>query len=269
MQRVGVLGAGGRMGRTVCQAISEDPEMELVAAIDPEFAGIDLRQLTGVESNGVQVASDAAELERADAEVVVDFTVAAAALKNMRWCATRDIHAVVGTTGLSSSELDELKEAFDASGANCVVAANFAIGAVLMARFAELAAPFMDGVEIIELHHDNKVDAPSGTALHIAKLIADSRTRSTGTPCSADPTTVQTVEGTRGGEAPGGVRVHSIRLPGLVAHHEIIFGAVGQTLAIRHDAFDRTSFMPGVLLAVRSVVGADGLTIGLGPLLGF
>jgi len=269
VQRVGVLGAGGRMGRTVCQAVIDDAEMELVAAIDPEFAGIDLRQLTGVESAGVQIASDPVELERAGAEVVVDFTVASAALQNMRWCASQGIHAVVGTTGLSPSDLDELKEAFTISSANCVVAANFAIGAVLTARFAELAAPFMDGVEIIELHHDNKVDAPSGTALHIAKLIAESRARSTGTPFSLDPTTTSPVEGTRGGVAPGGVRVHSIRLPGLVAHHEVIFGAVGQTLAIRHDAFDRTSFMPGVLLAVRAVADAEGLTVGLGPLLGF
>src|ERR1700722_2307771 len=187
MQRVGVLGAGGRMGRTVCQAVIDDPEMELVAAIDPEFAGIDLRQLTGVESAGIQIAGDPGELERATAEVVVDFTVAAAALENMKWCALKGIHAVVGTTGLAPEELDELRDAFSGSSANCVGAANFAQGAVLMARFAELAAPFMDGVEIIELHHDNKVDAPSGTALHIAKLISESRARSTGTPFSADP----------------------------------------------------------------------------------
>jgi 4-hydroxy-tetrahydrodipicolinate reductase len=257
------------MGRTVCQAVIDDPEMELVAAIDPEFAGIDLRQLTGVESAGIQISSGAIELERAKAEVVVDFTVAEAAVENMKWCASSGIHAVVGTTGLSSEELEELRGAFDTSSANCVVAANFAIGAVLMARFAELAAPFMEGVEIIELHHDNKADAPSGTALHVAKLIADARARSTGTPFSSDPTTISPVVGTRGGEGPGGLRVHSIRLPGLVAHHEVIFGAVGQTLAIRHDAFDRTSFMPGVLLAVRSVAGAEGLTVGLGPLLGF
>lgn len=257
------------MGRTVCQAVITDPEMDLVAAIDPEFAGIDLRQLTGVESAGIQVASDLAELERTDAEVAVDFTVAEAALENMRWCASRGIHAVVGTTGLSPAELEELREAFDSSSANCVLTANFAIGAVLMARFAELAAPYMEGVEIIELHHDNKVDAPSGTSLHIAKLMAESRARSSGDPFSSDPTTVNTIEGTRGGDGPGGIKVHSIRLPGLVAHHEIIFGSVGQTLAIRHDAFDRTSFMPGVLLAVRAVADTEGLTVGLGPLLGF
>lgn len=269
MQRVGVLGAGGRMGRTVCQAVMDDPNMELVAAIDPEFAGIDLRQLTGVESAGIQIASGTPELERESAEVVVDFTIADAALENMKWCAERGIHAVVGTTGLSSVDIGELRDLFGKSSANCVVAANFAIGAVLMARFAELAAPFMDGVEIIELHHDNKVDAPSGTALHIAKLIAESRDRSSGGPFSADPTTTSPLEGTRGGEGPGGLRVHSVRLPGLVAHHEVLFGAVGQVLAIRHDAFDRTSFMPGVLLAVRAVASTQGLTVGLGPLLGF
>jgi len=269
MRRVGVLGAGGRMGRTVCQAVMDDPDMELVAAIDPEFAGIDLRQLTGVESAGIQIASGPPELERANAEVVVDFTVAEAALENMRWCASQGIHAVVGTTGLSREDLTDLEDAFKVSAGNCVVAANFAIGAVLMARFAELAAPFMDGVEIIELHHDNKLDAPSGTSLHIAKLIAESRERSSAPAFSQDPTTTTPVEGTRGGEGPGGLRIHSVRLPGLVAHHEVLFGSVGQVLAIRHDAFDRTSFMPGVLLAIRAVADTEGLTVGLGPLLGF
>ncbi len=150
-----------------------------------------------------------------------------------------------------------------------MLAANFAIGAVLMARFAELAAPFMDGVEIIELHHDAKVDAPSGTSLHTAQLVADARSRSGAAPFASDRTTSTPVSGTRGGLGPGGVRVHSVRLPGLVAHQEVIFGATGQSLSIRHDAYDRTSFMPGVLLAVRAVPGLDGLTVGLGTLLGF
>ncbi len=271
VQRVGVLGAGGRMGRAVCQAVMDDPGMDLVAAIDPEFAGIDLRQVTGQsgESSGLQIAGDPEELERTRADVAIDFTVASAALANMSWCAEHGVHAVVGTTGLSESETAELRDWFSASRANCILSANFAIGAVLMARFCELAAPFMDGVEIIELHHDNKVDAPSGTAMHTAQVTAEARSRSGAAPFSADPTTTTPLVGTRGGVGPGGVHVHSVRLPGLVAHQEVIFGALGQSLSIRHDAYDRTSFIPGVLLAVRAVPAREGLTVGLGALLGF
>jgi 4-hydroxy-tetrahydrodipicolinate reductase len=266
MQRVAVFGAGGRMGQTVCAAVAEDPEMELVAAVDPEYAGIDLRQVTGADGAGIQIARSPDEMLRAGAEVAVDFTVAGAAKKNMRWCADHGVHAVVGTSGLSHEELDELAVIFDSSTANCVVAANFAIGAVLMARFA---APFMDGLEIVELHHDQKVDAPSGTALHTAKLAQEARMKANGTSFSVDPTTTTNLAGARGGDAPGNVRIHSVRLPGLVAHQEVIFGALGQSLTIRHDSYDRTSFMPGVLLAVRAVPTAVGLTVGLGSLLGF
>lgn len=269
MQRVAVFGAGGRMGRTVCAAVAADPDMELVAAVDPEYAGIDLRQVTGADGAGIQIAKSPDEMIRAGAEVAIDFTVASAARKNMRWCAEHGLHAVVGTSGLTPEELDELAELFTSSEANCVVAANFAIGAVLMARFTELAAPFMDGIEIIELHHNDKIDAPSATALHTARLAVEARSRATGTGLSGDPTTTTNLSGVRGGEAPGGVRIHSVRLPGLVAHQEVIFGALGQSLTIRHDAYDRTSFMPGVMLAVRAVPDADGLTVGLASLLGF
>jgi 4-hydroxy-tetrahydrodipicolinate reductase len=241
--------------------------MELVAAVDPEYAGIDLRQVTGADGAGLLIGGHPEDLERAGAEVAVDFTVATAAIENVRWCAAHDVNAVVGTTGLSEAELEELAGLFSGSKANCVVAANFAIGAVLMARFSELAAPFMDGVEIIELHHDEKVDAPSGTALHTAELVA--RARSSSPPFHPDPTQTTNLAGVRGGTAGGGVRVHSVRLPGLVAHQEVIFGALGQSLTIRHDAYDRTSFMPGVLLAIRGVEKRGGLTVGLGPLLGF
>src|ERR1700688_2911558 len=177
MTRVGVLGAGGRMGQVVCRAIAEDPELELVAAVDPALAGIDLRPVTGVDGAGLQVASDVEELERSGAQVAVDFTVADAAVEHMGWCATHGVHAVVGTTGIGENVLTELGALFEKSEANCVMAANFAIGAVLMMRFAELAAPFMDGVEIFELHHDGKLDAPSGTALHTAERLGEARRR--------------------------------------------------------------------------------------------
>src|SRR5580692_3713199 len=253
MTRVGVLGAGGRMGQVVCRAITQDPDLELVAAVDPALAGIDLRQVTGVDGAGLQVASDVDDLERSGAEVAVDFTVADAAAEHMRWCAEHGVHAVVGTTGIGEDVLTELRALFESSEANCVIAANFAIGAVLMMRFAELAAPFMDGVEIFELHHDGKLDAPSGTALHTADRLGRGRRDAGGDPWPGDRTASEVVAGARGGEGPGGVRIHSVRLPGLVAHQEVLFGAVGQSLGIRHDAYDRTSFMPGVLIAVRAV----------------
>jgi 4-hydroxy-tetrahydrodipicolinate reductase len=176
---------------------------------------------------------------------------------------------VVGTTGIAEGELRELGALFDRSEANAVIAANFAIGAVLMMRFAELAAPFMDGVEIVELHHDAKLDAPSGTALSTADRLVKARHAADGDPWPADRTASEVLSGARGGDGPGGIRIHSVRLPGLVAHQEVLFGAVGQSLAIRHDAYDRTSFMPGMILAVKSVGARPGLTVGLDTLLGF
>jgi 4-hydroxy-tetrahydrodipicolinate reductase len=267
--RVGVLGAGGRMGREVCRAVSEDPELELVAAVDPRLAGIDLRQVTGSDVAGLQIGAGIDHLGRCGAEVAVDFTVADVALDTMRWCAANGVHAVVGTTGIPHSSLLEVESLFASSSANCVMAANFAIGAVLMMRFAEMAAPFFDGAEIIELHHDGKLDAPSGTALASAERLEAARRRAGSSPWPADRTSSSVLAGTRGGEGPGGVRIHSVRLPGLVAHQEVIFGTVGQSLTIRHDAYDRTSFMPGVLLALKAVAGLSGLTVGLEPLLGF
>ncbi len=173
---------------------------------------------------------------------------------NAAWCAAHGIHAVIGTTGLDAPALAALAEAFPADGpTGCVVAPNFAIGAVLMMRFAELAAPWFESAEIIELHHDAKVDAPSGTALLTANRMA-----AASADWGADPTRVEVVEGARGGEGPAGIRIHSVRLRGLVAHQEVVLGTEGQSLTIRHDSYDRRSFMPGVLLAVRAVAGRPG-----------
>lgn len=266
--RVGIFGAGGRMGRQVCQSVAEADDLQLVAAVDPALAGIDLRQVAGVDAPGLQVGVGHDDLLRAGVEVAVDFTVAGAAVDNLRWCAEHGVHAVVGTTGFDPSEVEDLRRRFDESPANCIVAANFAIGAVLMTRFAELAAPFMDGVEVIELHHDGKRDAPSGTAVETAERLAAARSEA-GMAWPSDATETVVLDGARGGAGPGGVRLHSVRLPGLVAHQQVVFGAVGQSLTITHDAYDRSSFMPGVLLAVRSVAKRPGLTLGLGPLLGF
>ena len=269
MVRVGVLGAAGRMGQTVCRALWEDPECELVAAVDPPLAGRPLADVVGADDLPGEVSGDLEELERGGAEVAVDFTVASSALSNMQWCAAHDVHGVVGTSGIGEEALALLGGAFDKSRASCLVAPNFAIGAVLMMRFAALAAPYMDGVEIIELHHDAKQDAPSGTAMRTAELVDDARRSAGNTPWAPDPTTQLNLAGSRGASGAGGVHIHSVRIPGLLAHQEVVFGARGQSLTLRHDSFDRSSFMPGVLLAVKSVGRRAGLTVGLESLLGF
>jgi 4-hydroxy-tetrahydrodipicolinate reductase len=255
------------MGSTVCQAVADDPDLELVAAVDPRLAGIDIYQVTGVKGSDVQVEGDAEALLRAETQVAVDFTEVGVARENLRWCAANGVHAVVGTTGFTGDDMAELERLFSGSS-NCVLSANFAIGAALMTRFAELASPYVDTAEIVELHHDAKLDAPSGTSLRIAEGMSRSRRASGAGGWGEDPTRTEVVKGARGAVGPGGVRVHSVRLRGLVAHHEVILGAAGQTLTIRHDSYDRTSFMPGVMLAVKSVADRPGLTLGLDSLLG-
>jgi 4-hydroxy-tetrahydrodipicolinate reductase len=262
MVRVGVFGAGGRMGSTVCRAVVDDPELELVAAVDPQHTGIDLRQL-GVPGTGLNVSRDPEAFAHAGAEVAVDFTVIDAARENLKWCAGNGVHAVVGTSGFEAEEVEHFRELFEQSEANAVIVPNFAISAVLMMRFAELAAPYFDSVEIIELHHDEKVDAPSGTALATAERMAASSEE-----WAADPTTTTVLEGARGGRGAGGIPIHSVRLRGLVAHQEVLLGTTGQTLAIRQDSYDRTSYMPGVLLAIKAIGTKPGLSFGLDALLG-
>ncbi|MCB1012455.1 MAG: 4-hydroxy-tetrahydrodipicolinate reductase [Microthrixaceae bacterium] len=258
--RVGVIGAGGRMGSTVCQAVEDDPDLELVAAVDPHYRGIDLRTATGVDS-GITIRADTESLAGHGAQVAVDFTEHDAGSRNLSILAEAGIHAVVGTTGFTEEDIERFRSEFTRS--NAVIAPNFAIGAVLMMKFAEMAAPYFDSAEIIELHHDKKVDAPSGTAMLTVERMAGASGEWT-----EDPTRDEILTGARGGEGPAGIRVHSVRLRGLVAHQEVLLGTTGQTLSIRHDSIDRTSFMPGVLLAVKSVADTPGVTIGLDALLG-
>ncbi len=260
MHKVGVVGAGGRMGQEVCRAVTEAADMELVAAIDPGHVGGD--------ACGRTIIGEVNALADLGAEVVVDFTIAEAVRHNVAHYAAEGIHAVIGTSGLSETDVADLEARFAASAANVVLVPNFAIGAVLLLHLCRIAAPHMDGVEIIELHHDAKRDAPSGTAMHTAAVIAEARGAAGSGPLPADPTTDVVLAGARGAESAGGVHVHSVRLPGLVAHEEVIFGAAGQSLSIRHDSYDRRSFMPGVLLAVRAVPDRPGLTVGLEALLG-
>ncbi|MHB1987525.1 MAG: 4-hydroxy-tetrahydrodipicolinate reductase [Acidimicrobiales bacterium] len=279
MLRVAVFGAAGKMGAVVCAAVAESEELDLVAAVDPAAAGRLLADVAGARGASVvgppgliEVAADPQAFSATGVEVAVDFTVAGAAIANLGWCADNGIHAVCGTTGLSDQDVGELGELFgDPARPNCVLAANFSIGAVLMMRCAELCARYMASVEIIELHHDHKRDAPSGTSLETARRIDQGRRShpaGAGVVPSRDPTDTLSLEGVRGGLSAGGVRLHSVRLPGLVAHQEVIFGSPGETLTIRHDSIDRASFMPGVLLALQRVAEQPGLTIGLEPLLG-
>ena len=235
MIRVAVLGAAGRMGSTVCAAVRDDAETELVAEVD---------------------AHDSLELVLdAGADVAVEFTLPDSVKRNTAWLLERGVHAVVGATGLSDDDLADLEKL--TGPANLFVAPNFAIGAVLMMRFAEQAARHLPDVEITELHHERKVDAPSGTALRTARLIAEAR-RDEPSRADEDPARGLLVDG---------VPVHSVRLPGIMASQEVVFGGTGQTLTIRHDSIDRSSFMPGVLLAVKRVGQMPGLTVGLEALL--
>jgi 4-hydroxy-tetrahydrodipicolinate reductase len=241
--RVGVLGAAGKVGVAMCAAVRDAADLELSAEVD---AGDPLSSFT-----------DSAT------EVVIDFTHPDAVMDNLEFLIGNGIHAVVGTTGFTDSRLDQVRSwLIDNPTTGVLIAPNFAIGAVLSMHFAQKAAPYFESAEVIELHHPQKADAPSGTATRTAKLIAEARK---GLPPNPDATGTG-LPGARGADVDG-IPVHSIRLTGLVAHQEVLFGTMGETLTIRHDSLDRTSFVPGVLLAVRQIAQRPGLTIGLEPLL--
>jgi 4-hydroxy-tetrahydrodipicolinate reductase len=243
--RVGVLGARGRMGIEVCKAVDAADDMELVAMIDL--------------GDGLFSASDAG------AEVVVDFTTPDVVMDNLHWCIDQGINVVVGTTGFTDQRLERVRTWLSHKPeVGVIIAPNFAVGAVLMMEFAARAARLFESVEIVEQHHPRKLDAPSGTARLTASVIAAARAQA-GLAEQPDATKDE-LPGARGAVVDG-VRVHAVRAAGLVAHQEVLFGTTGETLTIRHDSYDRVSFMPGVLLAVRSVLRRPGLTVGLGALL--
>jgi 4-hydroxy-tetrahydrodipicolinate reductase len=242
VRTVAVTGALGRMGSAVCRAVREAPDLELLATVDPRFHEGAIPEIKGRPG----FASLEEALADTSPDVVVDFTVAESAAENIRVCLRAGTRIVVGTTGVGREELEALADEADAAGGTVFIAPNFAVGAVLMMEFARQAARHLTACEVVELHHDRKLDAPSGTARRTADLIED----------------VWLQDGT-----DKTVPIHSVRLPGLVAHQEVIFGGLGQTLTIRHDSIDRESFMPGVLLAVRRVGELQGLVVGLENLL--
>lgn len=244
MLKVAVLGARGRMGSAACAAIEAADGLELMARVD--------------------VGDDRAPV--AEADVVVDFTRPDAVMDNLRWCVEHGVDAVVGTSGFDADRLDQVRGWLaDAPEVAVLVVPNFSVGAVLMMRFAAQAAAFYESVEIVELHHPDKADAPSGTARRTAEVVAAARSAA-GLGPVPDATTDE-VAGARGADVEG-IRVHGVRLRGLVAHQEVLFGSPGETLTIRHDSLDRESFMPGVLAAVRGVRDSPGLTVGLDRVLG-
>ena len=253
--KVGVLGAAGRMGQSVCSAVMQAESLELVAAVD----------LVSDESEemleGIPITQEISDFFKAEVDVVVDFTIAEASKNNLPLLAEEGIDVVVGTSGLSDQDFSIIEKKFNES--SCLIVPNFAIGAVLMMHFASIAAPWFNTAEIIEYHHNQKKDSPSGTAIATAE-----RMSSASNQWDEDPTINESIAGARGAELKG-IPIHAVRMKGMVAHQEVIMGSIGQTLTIRHDSPDRESFMPGVLLAVQGVASLpNGLTIGLEKLLG-
>ncbi|MEN8234499.1 MAG: 4-hydroxy-tetrahydrodipicolinate reductase [Actinomycetota bacterium] len=249
---IGVSGAGGRMGRLVAETISDADDLELGPLYDPNHAGSEVA--------GEIIVSGADQMAVADA--VVEFTEPDVVMANLATWRSLGLHTVVGTSGFDAARLEEVERLWGSGPPNCLIVPNFSIGAIVMMRLAEIAAPNFAAAEVIELHHDRKADAPSGTALATAQRIADAAEQ------HRSVESVELVAGARGADASG-VPVHSVRLPGLVAHQEVLFGATGETLTIRHDTTDRSAFMPGVLMAIRSVADLGSpVTVGLESILG-
>lgn len=251
MKSLAIVGGAGRMGQMLAAQLGAVDEFTVAALVDLHEPN---------ELFGATFATSLASVDPTTIDVVVDFSSAESVVESARWSAQHHVALVIGTTGLSASQRDDVEQASLSTG--IIMASNFSIGMVLQQRFAVQAAPYFDRVEIIELHHDRKADAPSGTSLTTASAIAQAR-RDAGRDPLVDPTTHHTVDGARGADGGDGVMVHSLRLPGLVSHQEIHFGAPGEGLSIRHDSFDRESFVQGVVLAVNGVGTTPGLTIGI------
>ena len=259
MIRVVLAGAAGKMGREVIKALDGHPDVALVGAVSPRHAGRDVGEIAGLAHRGIEIhATLDGALASTSADVLIDLTTPEAVLGNALEALRLGLRPLIGSTGLGAEDLAQLADAAGRTGLGVLVAPNFAIGALLMMRFAQEAARYFEHAEIIELHHAQKLDAPSGTALKTAQAMRESRP-SFG---RAHPDEVEALAGARGADIEG-IRVHSVRLPGMLAHQEVIFGGLGQVLTIRHDALSRECYMPGVLLGVRKIMTLQGLVIGL------
>ncbi len=265
------------MGCSVKEALAKDNGFSLAFEVDKRFT---VEVIKNRSDGGPLLAASLLDLESscdtlgltpgAICDVLVDFTNADSLLEAAMWCTKNGIHLVSGSTGLSKDKIEEIEKLFsDPKSPNCVLAANFSVSAVVLMQLAKIAAPYFDSVEIIELHHDEKKDAPSGTAIATAEHIAEALGENGLSLLRKDPTETERIAGSRGAETVDGIRIHSVRLHGLVAHEEVLFGSEGQSLTLRQDSYNRTSFMPGVLLAIREVPTRSGMTIGLEKLLGF
>lgn len=263
MIRVLVCGAYGKMGREVLKAVHTDDQLSIVGAVDVKSDFSDVGELIGVGKIGVIIGNDLQTIiNETKPQVMVDFTRPESVMSNIRTAIKNGVCPVVGTTGLSEENITEVRELCSKSSVNAIISPNFSVGAILMMKLSQEAAKYFPHVEIIELHHDQKLDAPSGTALRTADLIAQNR----GILHQGHPDEVEKLAGARGGNLAG-IHIHSVRLPGYVAHQEVIFGGLGQTLVIRHDSISRESFMPGVVLACKKVLTVSGLVFGLEQLM--
>lgn len=263
--RVIITGVAGKMGRETAKAVlAEAPALRLVGAVDPRAAGTDIEDYTGIQGGrGIIIGGDLSQLlKTVKADVLVDFTNPQAVLSNARTAMEYGVAPVIGTTGLDEVDIAELQKISERVGVAVLVVPNFALGAVLMMAFARRAAQYFPNVEIIEMHHDQKIDAPSGTAIKTAQMIAVER----GYLKQGHPDEYEKMPGVRGGECDG-IRIHSVRLPGLVAHQQVIFGGPGQILSIKHDSLHRESFMPGVIMAIRKIRDLRGVVVGLEKIL--
>ena len=260
MVRVGVVGAMGKMGQEVVKAICEDNELDLVCAVD-------LNQIDSLvcPSSEVRIVGDLkAAISMHKPEVIVDFTQPKYVFENAKICLENGVSPVIGTTGLSDEQIDELKKMAESKGLGCLIAPNFSTGAVLMMMFAQQAAKYFDNAEIIELHHNQKKDAPSGTAIKTALMMSETGKM---TFEKGNCPETETITGSRGGKSYSDIRIHSVRMPGYIASQEVIFGASGQILKVRHDSMDRKCYMQGVLLAVRHTFKENDFVYGLDNIL--
>ena len=261
MIRVMVNGAGGKMGREVVKAVHADSELTMIGGIDPSKAGQDVGTVVGIEPLHITMAETIDEvLSDNKPDVIVDFTNPAVIFENAKKILSAGVHIVIGTTGLTEEQRNELNEIGLKHNANCLVAPNFSLGAVMMMKVAAELAPYFPDVEIIELHHNHKYDAPSGTSILTAKLINDAKEAANVT--GSEDLTRESLPGARGAKVDN-VTIHSVRLPGHVAHQQVLFGGYDETLTISHDSLSRLSFMPGVVLACKKIASKPGLTYGL------